>query len=255
MHVRDAMGSALGMMRAKEWDGALKVLYDVHNVRQDDAMVVFLMGTCHRMLGHNGLAHTLYLRAMELKEEFRIPAPREAVFAALNDPKVLAAAIPGCESLEQTSDNAFAATVVSKIGPIKARFQGEVTLSDIVAPESYTISGEGKAGPAGFAKGSARVHLTEDGGETVLTYEVSADVGGKIAQLGGRLIESTSKKLAGKFFQDFEKIVVEQAGEVPAEEVAEFAPAFAFQKGVPAKGLWIALAFAGIGLAAYLLLK
>ncbi|MBC8339803.1 MAG: carbon monoxide dehydrogenase subunit G [Rhodospirillales bacterium] len=196
---------------------------------------------------------------MELKEEFRIPAPREAVFAALNDPEVLAAAIPGCESLEQISENAFKATVVSKIGPIKARFQGEVTLSDIAAPESYTISGEGKAGPAGFAKGSAKVHLTEDGGETVLSYEVSADVGGKIAQLGGRLIESTSKNLAGKFFKEFEAIVVARtSGEAPpeshGEEVAEFAPAFAFQKGIPGKGLWIAIA-AGIALATYLLLK
>ncbi|MBL4689921.1 MAG: carbon monoxide dehydrogenase subunit G [Rhodospirillales bacterium] len=187
---------------------------------------------------------------MELKEEFRIPAPREAVFAALNDPEVLAAAIPGCESLEKISETAFTASVVSKIGPIKAKFKGEVTLSDILAPESYTISGQGKAGPAGFAKGSAKVHLTEVDGETVLRYEISADVGGKIAQLGGRLIEATSKKLAARFFKDFEKIVLERAGvEAPAGEKPETAPA----KGAP--GLRIALALAAAGLAAYLLLQ
>ncbi|NQV82376.1 MAG: carbon monoxide dehydrogenase subunit G [Rhodospirillales bacterium] len=194
---------------------------------------------------------------MKLKEEIRISAPREVVFAALNDPEVLAAAIPGCESLEKTSDNAFSAIVVSKIGPIKAKFQGSVTLSDIVAPESYTISGEGKAGPAGFAKGSAKVHLTDEGGETVLSYEISADVGGKIAQLGGRLIEATSKKLAAKFFKDFEKIVTEQAtGETPTgEEVSEFEPAFAPGVGLPVRGPWIAIALAATGLAIYLLLK
>ncbi|MBT3305329.1 MAG: carbon monoxide dehydrogenase subunit G [Alphaproteobacteria bacterium] len=193
---------------------------------------------------------------MKLKEEFRIPAPREVVFAALNDPEVLAAAIPGCESLEKTSDNAFTATVVSKIGPIKAKFKGSVTLSDIVAPESYTISGEGKAGPAGFAKGSANVHLTDEGDETVLSYEISADVGGKIAQLGGRLIEASSKKLAAKFFSDFEEIVSERAGaEVPTAEVAEFEPAFAPAAGVPANVRWVAIILAAAGLAVYLLMK
>jgi hypothetical protein len=186
---------------------------------------------------------------MKLKQEFRIPAPREAVFAALNDPDVLAAAIPGCESLEKTSDNAFTATVVSKIGPIKAKFKGDVTLSDIVAPESYTISGQGKAGPAGFAKGSAKIHLAEVDGETILSYEISADVGGKIAQLGGRLIEATTKKLAAKFFKEFENIVLERAGiQAPAQE-----PEAAREKGEGAWKFWAAVAV--IGIAAYLMLK
>lgn len=140
---------------------------------------------------------------MELKGEHRIPAPRDAVWEALNDPEVLRASIPGCETLEKTDDNAFEATVQAKVGPVKARFAGAVTLSNINAPESYTISGEGKGGAAGFAKGGADVSLAEDGGETVLTYKVDAKVGGKLAQIGSRLIDSTAKKMANEFFENF----------------------------------------------------
>lgn len=140
---------------------------------------------------------------MDLKGEYRLAAPRETVWAALNDPAVLRACIPGCESLEMTGENEMAAVVVAKVGPVKAKFTGEIRIEDIVAPESYAIRGEGKGGIAGFAKGGARVHLAEDGPETVLTYDVEAQVGGKIAQLGGRLIDSTAKKLSGQFFDNF----------------------------------------------------
>lgn len=143
---------------------------------------------------------------MDLNGEYEIAAPRERVWALLNDPAVLKECIPGCEDLTAEGDNAFAATVVLKIGPIKARFSGEVTLSDKVVPESYTITGEGKGGVVGFAKGSAKVRLAEDSGVTTLSYDVTADVGGKIAQLGSRLIASTSKKLADQFFGKFAEI-------------------------------------------------
>lgn len=151
---------------------------------------------------------------MKLKGEIRINAPRETVFAALNDPEVLKQSIPGCQDLEKISDTEFTATVVAKVGPIKATFKGDVTLHDLNPPESYSISGQGQGGTAGFAKGGAKIHLTEDGAQTVMTYEVNADVGGKLAQLGGRLIEGTSKRLTGQFFENFEKIV----GEPPSDE-------------------------------------
>ena len=151
---------------------------------------------------------------MKLKGEMRINAPRATVFAALNDPEVLKQAIPGCQDLEKTSDTEFTATVVAKVGPIKATFKGTVTLHDLNPPESYAITGQGQGGTAGFAKGGAKIQLTEDGATTVMSYEVNADVGGKLAQLGGRLIEGTSKRLAGQFFESFKEIV----GETPAEE-------------------------------------
>ncbi|MEX6508528.1 carbon monoxide dehydrogenase subunit G [Jiella sp. M17.18] len=144
---------------------------------------------------------------MDLKGEYRIPAPRDTVWAALNDPDVLRSCIPGCESLEKTGDNEMKATVTAKVGPVKAKFNGEIRLENVNAPESYSIVGEGKGGIAGFAKGGADVHLAEDGDATVLTYEVNAQVGGKIAQLGGRLIDSSAKKLAGQFFDCFAKTV------------------------------------------------
>lgn len=139
---------------------------------------------------------------MDMSGEERIAAPREAVWAALNDPDVLKACIPGCQSLTMKSPSELEATVKIKIGPVSASFSGEVTLSNLNPPESYTISGEGKGGIAGFAKGGADVRLTEDGDGTILAYEVKAQIGGKLAQLGSRLIDSTSKKLATQFFAD-----------------------------------------------------
>lgn len=141
---------------------------------------------------------------MDMTGSERIEAPIDAVWRALNDPEILKACIPGCQSLEKRSDTEMAATVVLKIGPVKATFQGEVQLSNLDPPRSYRISGEGKGGIAGFAKGGADVSLASDGeAATVLTYSVKADVGGKIAQLGSRLIDSTARKLAGQFFTTF----------------------------------------------------
>lgn len=138
---------------------------------------------------------------MDMNGQERIEAPVETVWRALNDPEILKECIPGCEALEKLSDTEMTATVVLKIGPVKARFQGGVTLTNLDPPHSYTISGEGKGGIAGFAKGGADVTLAADGHDaTILSYTVKADVGGKIAQLGGRLIDSTSKKLAAQFF-------------------------------------------------------
>jgi carbon monoxide dehydrogenase subunit G len=145
---------------------------------------------------------------MELTGEQLIPAPRETVWQALNDPEVLQASIPGCESLNRTADNAFEAKVKAKVGPVSASFTGAVTLSNIDPPKSYTISGEGKGGVAGFAKGGADVRLEEaEGGQTRLLYDVKAQVGGKLAQIGSRLIEGTAKKLAGEFFERFAQLV------------------------------------------------
>lgn len=141
--------------------------------------------------------------AMNMQGEERISAPVDTVWAALNDPEILKACIPGCETLERKSATQLAATVGLKLGPVKAKFTGEVQLKNLKPPHSYTIQGEGKGGIAGFAKGGADVTLTADGNETILSYTVNADVGGKIAQLGSRLIDSTAKKLATQFFSSF----------------------------------------------------
>ncbi|MDN2568035.1 carbon monoxide dehydrogenase subunit G [Aquibium sp. A9E412] len=154
--------------------------------------------------------------SMIVEGEERIEAPVDTVWRALNDPDVLRDCIPGCETLEKTSDTEFAATVSLKIGPIKARFNGEVELQNLNPPHSYTIVGEGKGGVAGFAKGGADVALAEDGPDaTLLSYKAKADVGGKMAQLGSRLIQSTSKKLAGQFFSNLNARIT--SGEEKAE--------------------------------------
>ncbi|WP_112827509.1 SRPBCC family protein [Rhizobium cremeum] len=151
---------------------------------------------------------------MDMSGSERIEAPVETVWRALNDPEILRQAIPGCESLEKTSDTDMVAKVVLKIGPIKAKFEGAVELQNLDPPHSYTISGEGKGGIAGFAKGGADVALAADGpGATILSYTVKAEVGGKIAQLGSRLIDSTAKKLAGEFFSKFGVLVATGSGE------------------------------------------
>lgn len=137
---------------------------------------------------------------MELKDEILIPAPRDAVYAALNDPAVLQKCIPGCEEISMNSPTELDAKVALKIGPVKARFSGKVTLSPENPPEQFSLRGEGNGGVVGFAKGGAEVTLEDRGAETMLTYAAKADVGGKLAQLGSRLIEGTSKKLAASFF-------------------------------------------------------
>jgi len=160
---------------------------------------------------------------MELKGQQLINAPRETVYAALNDPDVLKQCIPGCETLNKTSDTNMDATVAIKVGPVKAKFSGAVELTNLNPPESYTIVGEGKGGAAGFAKGKADVTLTEQGDQTLLDYAVHADVGGKLAQLGGRLLEGTAKKLSGEFFQKFGDVV--GGGETAEAEGAAVAEA------------------------------
>jgi carbon monoxide dehydrogenase subunit G len=158
---------------------------------------------------------------MDMTGEYRIPAPRQRVWEALNDPEVLKASIPGCEELHKRSDNELEARVKAKVGPVSATFTGKVTLNDLNPPESYTIAGEGKGGAAGFARGGAEVALAEDGADTVLRYHAKADVGGKLAQIGSRLIQSTAKKMADDFFSRFTRIVSESY----AAEGAAAAPA------------------------------
>ncbi len=143
---------------------------------------------------------------MDMTGEYRIPAPRQAVWEALNDPEILKACIPGCESLEKSGEE-MTATVVAKIGPVKAKFNGKVRLENLDPPKGYTIVGEGSGGVAGFAKGGADVALAEDGADTVLTYTAKAQVGGKLAQLGSRLIDSTAKMMAEQFFSAFSERV------------------------------------------------
>ena len=140
---------------------------------------------------------------MEMTGEFRIPAPRQRVWEGLNDPEILKSSIPGCQTIEKLSDTEFTAKVLAQVGPVKANFAGKVTLADLNPPQSYTIAGEGTGGVAGFAKGSAKVTLEEDGAETVLRYGVQGQVGGKLAQIGSRLIDATARKMADEFFGKF----------------------------------------------------
>jgi carbon monoxide dehydrogenase subunit G len=150
---------------------------------------------------------------MDLSGEHVIPADRKTVWQLLNDPEILRQCIPGCEEVEAEGEDRFAARVVLKLGPVKAKFAGSVALEDRVYPESYRIVGEGKGGIAGFAKGAASVQLHEDGKATRLVYSVDAQVGGKIAQLGSRLIKSTSAKLADQFFTRFCEIAAANAAQ------------------------------------------
>ena len=145
--------------------------------------------------------------AMTMTGEVQLPAPRETVWQKLNDADVLKACIPGCEELTKTSDTDCKAVAVSKIGPVKARFKGNVHLTDLDPPNGYKISGEGDGGVAGFAKGGATVTLTDKDGGTLLTYNVEAQIGGKLAQLGQRLVNGAAKKVADDFFANFAKAV------------------------------------------------
>jgi hypothetical protein len=162
---------------------------------------------------------------MDLTGEYRIPAPREAVWKALNDPEILKQAIPGCESIDKISDTEMTAKVTARVGPVKASFSGKVTLSDLDPPNGYKISGEGQGGVAGFAKGGADVRLKPDdsGTGTILNYTANAAVGGKLAQIGSRLIEGTSRQMADQFFSKFAEIVA--AGAPAPAAAVETAPA------------------------------
>jgi uncharacterized protein len=144
---------------------------------------------------------------MDMTGEYRIAAPRQKVWDALNDPEILKQAIPGCETITKHSDTEMSATVRAKVGPVSARFGGKVTISDRDPPNSYKIMGEGTGGPAGFAKGGATVRLTDDGDGTKLSYTVEANVGGKLAQIGSRLIDATARQMAENFFAKFAQVV------------------------------------------------
>jgi carbon monoxide dehydrogenase subunit G len=144
---------------------------------------------------------------MDMNSERRLAASRQAVWAALNDADVLKQCIPGCESLEKLSDTEMTAKVKLGIGPVHATFTGKVTLSDLDPPNGYRLSGEGTGGIAGHARGGATVHLSDDGEGTLMKYQAQAEVGGRLAQLGGRLIDSAAKKLADQFFEKFAAVV------------------------------------------------
>jgi carbon monoxide dehydrogenase subunit G len=165
---------------------------------------------------------------MEMNGEFRILAPRQRVWEGLNDPEVLKQCIPGCQNLEKVSDTEFNGRVIASVGPVRATFGGKVTLSDLDPPQSYTISGEGSGGVAGFAKGGAKVNLAEDGAATLLTYAVQAQVGGKLAQVGSRLIDGVARKMASDFFGRFAAVMTpEQAAPAAAESTPSEAPPIA----------------------------
>ncbi len=153
---------------------------------------------------------------MEMHGELRIAAPRQQVWEKLNDPETLKSCIPGCESVEKVSDTEFTAKGVAPVGPVKASFAGKVTMTDLDPPAGYTITGEGTGGVAGFAKGSAKVALDDVGSETVLRYGVQAQVGGKLAQIGSRLIDATSRKMADEFFTRFVNAVAPAASDAEA---------------------------------------
>jgi carbon monoxide dehydrogenase subunit G len=144
---------------------------------------------------------------MNINGEYRIAAPQSQVWDALNDPAMLRASLPGCKALEQTGENEFTATVAAKIGPVSATFKGKVELSELDPPNGYTLSGRGQGGPAGFAKGSAKVQLLTEGDATVLRYSAEVDIGGKLASVGSRLIGGVATKLADEFFGNFGRAV------------------------------------------------
>lgn len=179
---------------------------------------------------------------MKLSGEHLIPASRQTVWQALNDADMLQACLPGCETLEKTSDTEMTAKITTKIGPVKATFTGAVTLSDLDPPNSYKLNGEGQGGAAGFASGSASVTLSEQDGGTLLSYEVEAKVGGKLAQIGSRLIDSVVKKLAAQFFTTLvEKLSTGDATPESAESTpvsATPATASAPKRGIPTP-VWV----------------
>lgn len=199
---------------------------------------------------------------MDLTGEYRIPATTERVWAALNDPETLKACIPGCTELTRESNAQFVATVVAKVGPISATFKGSVTLSDLDPPRAYTITGQGQGGAAGFAKGSARITLAPEGAETVLRYEAKADIGGKLASVGSRLVQGVAKKTADDFFGAFVARVRTETQSPPTATTpappsdgvpSATMPLAASPPGFLGRWLWVAAALAA-GAAALLVL-
>jgi len=156
---------------------------------------------------------------MEMSGEQLISAPQNAVWEALNDPEMLKACVPGCESIERTGENEFQVLMVARVGPVSAKFKGKLTLSDIKPPNSYSLAFEGQGGPAGFAKGGAHVRLEPAGDKTRLAYDVKASVGGKLAQIGSRLVDAAAKKVADDFFRNFNQKVGGPAADADATVV------------------------------------
>jgi len=178
---------------------------------------------------------------MDVKGEFVIPAPRAEVWAALNDPEILRRSIPGCKQIEKLSDTEMTATTALKIGPVRATFKGKVTLGDLDPPNAYTITGEGQGGVAGFARGTAKVRLEDaENGATRLSYEVKATVGGKLVQVGQRLLDTTARKLAGDFFARFSEAVAAppSAAAAPPGEAPTAPEPTAATRGLP-PWIWI----------------
>ena len=157
---------------------------------------------------------------MKMEGQQLIPAPQDKVWEALNDPEILKLSIPGCETVDKTSDTEFQASLTAKFGPVKAKFKGQVTLSDLNPPTSYTLTGEGKGGAAGFGKGEAKVWLEDQNGQTLLNYTVDAKVGGKLAQIGSRLVDSAAKKMADDFFEAFSQNITTTGSSTEAENSA-----------------------------------
>jgi carbon monoxide dehydrogenase subunit G len=196
---------------------------------------------------------------MNLSGEYRLPLSRQTVWNGLNDPEILKQCIPGCDELVKASDTEMSAKVGLKIGPMTAKFTGKVTLSDLDPPNGYKIAGEGQGGVAGFGKGSAVVTLEDDGaGGTILRYTADSQVGGKMAQLGSRLIDATAKKLADEFFGKFAEIVAAPAA-APSGEAAPSAPANAPVASADAGGLpqsvWITALVVAIGVVLWMVLR
>jgi carbon monoxide dehydrogenase subunit G len=182
---------------------------------------------------------------MQLSNPRIVPAPPEAVFRALNDPDVLKACVPGCESLERTGDDAFQAQMTVRIGPVSAKFGGRMTLADVDPPHGYTLRFEGQGGAAGFARGEARVRLDPaEGGRTSMHYDVDAQVGGKLAQIGSRLVDGAAAKMADDFFARFTARFAAPADAVAAEAAGADAAAAPADAAAPAprrlaeKGAW-----------------
>lgn len=150
---------------------------------------------------------------MEMSGEQLIPATQQQTWAALNDPEILKACVPGCESIEKTAENEYTVRMTARIGPVSAKFKGKLALSDLNPPNSYSIAFEGQGGVAGFGKGGAKVQLVPEAGSTKLSYQVKANVGGKLAQIGSRLVDAAAKKLAEEFFNAFNaKVASENPG-------------------------------------------
>src|SRR5271169_266328 len=175
---------------------------------------------------------------MELTSSRTVPASVEATWAALNDPEILKACIPGCESIERVSDTEYRVTMTARVGPVAAKFSGRIVLADLVAPTSYRMTFEGQGGAAGFARGEARVALAPEGTDTRIDYSASARVGGKLAQIGSRLVDGAAAKVAEEFFACF----VQRVGGSPPDAVPPMA-ASEQPAGIP-RAMWLRLALA-----------